>query len=79
LKRAESTRDLRREGLDLAREDTNLLLTQYGEGRATMAQVEAARAAEQAEFINYYESLRVVELAQLSVRKNTGTILASVR
>jgi hypothetical protein len=55
------------------------MLAQSDEGRATMAQVEAARAKEQEEWIRYYDAQRVVELARLNVRKATGTILAGVR
>ncbi|MEO8096449.1 MAG: TolC family protein [Acidobacteriota bacterium] len=77
--RADSTRELRRDELDLAREELSVLLTQNAEGRATMAQVEAKRAEEQEKWIAYYESQRVVELARLNVRRNTGTLLASER
>ncbi len=79
VQRAERTRTLRRATLDLAREDVTVAMVQSDEGRATMAQVEAARAKEQEEWIKYYDAQRVVELARLNVRRNTGTILASVR
>ena len=70
---------LQRAKLDLAREDLSIVLTQNDEGRATMAQVEAARANEQEELIRYYDSQRAVELARLNVRRTTGTILADAR
>lgn len=79
VQRAERTRTLRRATLDLAREDVTVAMVQSDEGRATMAQVEAARAKEQEEWIKYYDAQRVVELARLNVRRNTGTLLASVR
>jgi outer membrane protein len=77
--RAERTRGLRRAALDLAREDLSVLLVQNDEGRATLAQVEAARAKEQEEWIRYYDAQRVVELARLNVRRNAGTILAGLQ
>jgi outer membrane protein TolC len=79
VQRAEKARNLRRAVLDLAREDLTVVLVQSDEGRATLAQVEAARAKEQEEWIRYYDAQRVVELAKLNVRRNTGTILAGVR
>ncbi|MEO5923884.1 MAG: TolC family protein [Bryobacteraceae bacterium] len=79
VQKAERTRNLSRAGLDLAREDFSVVLVQSDEGRATLAQVEAARAKEQEEWLLYYDSQRVVELARLNVRKNTGTILAGLQ
>jgi outer membrane protein TolC len=79
VQRAEKARTLRRAVLDAAREDLTVLLVQSDEGRATLAQVEGARAKEQEEWIRYYDAQRVVELARLNVRRNTGTILAGVR
>jgi outer membrane protein TolC len=79
IQQAERKRTLRRAALDLAREDLSVVLVQNDEGRATLAQVEAARAKEQEEWIRYYDSQRTVELARLNVRKNTGTILAGLR
>ena len=79
VQRAERTRTLRRTVLDSAREDLSVILVQSDEGRATLAQVEAARAKEQEEWIRYYDAQRVVELAKLNVRRNTGTMLAGVR
>lgn len=77
--RAERGRTLRRAALDLAREDLSVLMIQADEGRATMAQVEAARAAEQEAWIAYYDAQHTVELARLNVRRVSGTILAGLR
>jgi hypothetical protein len=65
--------------LDLAREELTVVLVQYDEQRATIAQLEAARAKEQEEWIKYYDAQRIVEIARLNVRRNTGTILAGVQ
>ncbi|MFM2125436.1 MAG: hypothetical protein RL328_1887 [Acidobacteriota bacterium] len=77
--RAERNRTLRREALDLAREDLTVVMTQQAEGRATMAQVEAARAKEQEEWIRYYDAQRSADVARLNVRRVTGTVLAGVQ
>ncbi|MEP6961470.1 MAG: TolC family protein [Acidobacteriota bacterium] len=79
LARAESKRELSNDELELTREELSVLLKQQVEGRATMAQIEAARAAEQVQWIAYYAAQRTLELARLNVRKNTGTLLASSR
>jgi outer membrane protein TolC len=77
--RSEERLNLMRDKLDLASDDLKVLRAQQAEGRATMAQVEAGRAAEQKAWIEYYEALRVVDVAKLNVLRNTGTLLASVR
>jgi outer membrane protein TolC len=79
VQRAENTRSLRRAALDFAREELSVAMLQNDEGRTTMAQVEALRAAEQEQWIHYYESQRSVEIARLNVRRATGSILAGVR
>jgi outer membrane protein len=79
IQRADRNRALRRAALDLAREDLSVVLVQNDEGRVTLAQVEAARAKEQEEWIRYYDSQRAVEVARLNVRRNTGTILAGLQ
>lgn len=79
LELAEATRDVRREALDVARETVTYQLNLNQEGRATSAQVEAARADEEARWIQYYDAERSLELARLNIRRQTGTILAGVR
>lgn len=79
LELAEATRDVRREALDVARETVTYQLDLNQEGRATAAQVEAARADEEARWIQYYDAQRLLELARLNIRRQTGTILAGVR
>lgn len=79
LELAEATRDVRREALDIARETVTYQLNLSQEGRATPAQVEAARADEEARWIQYYDAERALELARLNIRRQTGTILAGVR
>ena len=65
--------------LDLAREQLSLDLTRYDEGQVTMAQVEASRAAEQEKWIVYYDTQHALEVARLTVLRQTGTLVASLR
>jgi outer membrane protein TolC len=76
VRRAMAARDLAREQLDLAREQTRLDLIEYEDGRVLLAQVEAARAIEQARWIQYYEAQKMLEVARLSILRQTGTLLA---
>ena len=76
VRRAESAQKLARADLDLARDQLTLDLTRYDEGQVTMAQVEAARAAEQEKWIAYYDTQHALEVARLTILKQTGTLLA---
>jgi outer membrane protein TolC len=77
LAKAEKTRNLRRDSIEITQEDARVLLVQQTEGRATMAQIETARAEEQRAWRAYYEAQRVVDLARLDIQRATGTILAA--
>jgi outer membrane protein len=79
IRRTESAQKLARADLDLAREQLSLDLTRYDEGQVTMAQVEASRAAEQEKWIVYYDTQRALELARLTVLRQTGTLVAALR
>ncbi|HEY2844515.1 MAG TPA: TolC family protein [Bryobacteraceae bacterium] len=78
IRRAESSQKLARADLDLTRDQLTLDLTRYDEGQATMAQVEASRAAEQEKWIAYYDTQHAVELARLTILKQSGILLASL-
>ncbi len=77
--RAESAQKLARADLDLAREQLTLDLNRYDEGQVTMAQVEASRAAEQEKWIAYYDTQHALEVARLTVLRQTGTLVAALR
>jgi len=79
VRRTEAAQKLARADLDLAREQLSLDLTRYDEGQVTMAQVEASRAAEQEKWIAYYDTQHAVEVARITVLKQTGTLLASLQ
>lgn len=79
IRRTETAQKLARADLDLAREQLSLDLTRYDEGQVTMAQVEASRAAEQEKWIVYYDTQHALEVARLTVLKQTGSLLASLQ
>jgi outer membrane protein len=79
IRRTESAQKLARADLDLARDQLTLDLTRYDEGQVTMAQVEASRAAEQEKWIVYYDTQHALEVARLTVLRQTGTLVAALR
>jgi len=79
IRRADSAQKLARADLDLARDQLTLDLTRYDEGQVTMAQVEASRAAEQEKWIVYYDAQHALEVARLTVLRQTGTLVAALR
>jgi outer membrane protein TolC len=79
VRRVESAQKLARADLDLARDQLTLDLTRYDEGQVTMAQVEASRAAEQEKWIAYYDTQHALEVARLTILRQTGTLVAALR
>jgi len=79
VKSAESSRELAREDLDLTREELNVDLAQYEEGRLPLARVETLRALENEKFQAYYVSRQTAERARLNVLRLTGTLLAVLK
>jgi hypothetical protein len=64
--------------LELMREQLSILLAQMDEGRATLRQVEEARSAETEKWMAFYDAQSLMERAQLTLLKLTGTILAAI-
>lgn len=79
VKSAESSRDLARADLDFTREELNIDLAQYEEGRLPLARVEALRATENEKFLTYYVSQQTAERTRLNVLRLTGTLLAALK
>jgi outer membrane protein len=79
VKSAESSRKLARDDLDLIREELNVDIAQFEEGRLPLAAVETARALENEKFLAYYVSRQTVEKARLNVLRLTGTLLAALK
>jgi outer membrane protein len=78
VRKAESGREVAKLDLELTREQISILLAQMDEGRATLRQVEEARAAETEKWMAFYDAQSLVERAQLTLLKLTGTILAAI-
>jgi outer membrane protein len=79
VKSAESSRKLALADLDLTREDLDVRLAQYEEGKLPRATVEALRATENEKFLAYYVSQQAEERARLNVLRLTGTLLAALK
>jgi outer membrane protein len=79
VKSAEDSRQLARDDLDVTREELDVDLARYEEGRLPLATVEALRATENEKFLVYYVSRQTVERARLNVLRLTGTLLAALK
>jgi outer membrane protein TolC len=78
LAKAQSDADLARLGLDVAREQLSVNLSQLEEGRAQLRQVEEARAAENDRWISFYDAQYAVERARWNVLRLTGALAESI-
>jgi outer membrane protein TolC len=79
IQQAEAARDLARLDLEVARQQVSVLLAQMQEGRASLRQVEEARAAETEKWIAFYDAGTTVEKARLNLLRQTGDLLAALR
>jgi outer membrane protein len=79
VKSADDSRELARADLDLTREELNVDLSQYEEGKLPLARVEALRAVENEKFLVYYVSQQNAERARLNVLRMTGTLVATLK
>jgi outer membrane protein len=78
LAKAQSDADLARLGLDVAREQLSVDISQLEEGRASMRQVEEARAAENDRWISFYDAQYAVERARWNVLRLTGALTDTI-
>jgi outer membrane protein len=76
---AETSREVSKLSLDVAREQVTLLLVQMEEGRATLRQLEEARFAENEKWTAFYDAQHTLERAKLDLLKTTGTLLAVLK
>jgi len=79
MQKAEMAKEVTQADLDFARESLSVLLTQMSEGRASLRQVEEARIVENEKWLAFYDAQASAERARLSVLKETGQLLASLR
>ncbi len=79
LERAQMSRDVTQADLDLARESLSVLLAQMSEGRAALRQVEEARIVENEKWLAFYDAQYAAERAKLTVLRETGDLVASLK
>jgi outer membrane protein TolC len=79
MRSAQETRDLARMQLDLAHQDLSVLLSNYAEGQARLADVERSRAAENERWLALYQAETQYERSKLGVLRQLGDLMASLR
>ncbi len=79
MHKSESARDLAKLDLDVAREQVSLLMARYEEGRAPLRELEEARIAEGAKWVEYFGAQSSVERAKLDLLRHTGTLTAALK
>jgi outer membrane protein len=79
VKRADRKRDLARDDLDVARDQTSIDLALLDEGRTQQSAIEKDRAEEQAMWIAYYDAQLQSERARLDVLRLSGTLLEALK
>jgi outer membrane protein TolC len=79
VKRAETSADVARLDLDVARDQVSVLLAQMQEGRAGTEQIEAARSVENEKWIEYYRARTALEQARLDLLRRTASVMAMAR
>lgn len=79
VKRADGERDLARDDLELARDQTGIDLALLDEGRVQQSAIEKDRAEEQAKWLAYYDAQLLAERARLDVLRLSGTLLEALK
>lgn len=79
IRKAESTREVAKLDLDVAREQVSLRLALLEEGRALLREVEEARFEENEKWIAFYDAQYAVERAQWNLLRQTGELVAALR
>jgi outer membrane protein TolC len=77
-KKAGTGAEVARLDLDVAREQLSVTLAQMQEGRATLAQVEQARLAENDKWIAFYDAQYGVEKARWNLLRLSGDLVTSI-
>jgi outer membrane protein TolC len=79
IRRSEAARDVAKLDLDVSREQLSVVLAQFDEGRATLRQVEEARAVETEKWLGFYDAQHTVERARIELLRHTGALTAAIR
>jgi outer membrane protein len=78
VKKADTSADVARLDLEVAREQLSVYLSQMQEGRAGLRQVEEARILENDKWIAFYDAQYAMEKARWNVLRLTGDLVASI-
>jgi outer membrane protein len=79
LRKAQTARDVARMDLEVTRDQVSIFLSQMNEGRASLAQVEQARFAEDEKWILFYDAQYTAEKAAWDVLRQTGNLMAALQ
>lgn len=79
IRQSETAEEIARMDLELAREQTGVLLAQLQEGKVTLKDVELARYAENERWMQLYEATTMVERARFQLLKQTRMLVAALR
>ena len=79
VKAYESNVEVARMDLDVAREQTSLLLALQEEGRVTQKQLEESRYLENEKWMSLFDARYSVDRARLDLLRETGTLVAALR
>jgi outer membrane protein len=79
IARAEAAREVARLDLEVAREQVNINLALFQEGRMSMGHVEEARAAEDTKWMAFYDAGYALERARWNLARQTGDLLSAFR
>jgi outer membrane protein TolC len=79
LRNVEAAEEVARLDLEVTRKMLSVTLAQYGEGRATLAEVANLRTGENEKWIAFYEAQTARERARLNVLRQTGLLVSTLR
>jgi outer membrane protein len=79
LRNVEAAEEVARLDLEVTRKMLSVTLAQYGEGRATLAEVANLRTGENEKWIAFYEAQTSRERARLNVLRQTGLLVSTLR
>lgn len=79
IQKADTSRDVSRADLDVTRDSLSILLSQFGEGRASLRQVEEARFQEDEKWIAFYDAQFAAERARLNLLRLTGELAENLK
>jgi len=78
-KKAQTSAEVARLDLDVAREQVSVLLAQLGEGRVPQQSVDQARLTEQEKWIGFYDAQNGAKRARFAILRQTGTLVSGLR